>query len=95
MPEVKGETVPKKKFKQYRESQAIRLGYLHIDIAEVRTLPSPTGGEGKLYLFVAIDRTSKVCYAELHEQARRATACDFLRAVIEAFPGQVANVVGW
>lgn len=42
--------------------------------------------EGKLYLFVAIDRTSKVCYAELHEQAKRATAVDFLRAVIEAFP---------
>lgn len=29
------------------------IGYLHIDIAQVRT------AEGKLYLFVAIDRTSK------------------------------------
>ena len=81
LPEIKGEAAPKKKFKQYP------IGYLHIDIAEVRT------EEGKLYLFVAIDRTSKVCYAELHEQARRATACDFLRAVIDAFPYQIHTIL--
>jgi hypothetical protein len=38
---------PKKKFKQYP------IGYFHIDIAEVRT------AEGKLYLYVALDRASK------------------------------------
>jgi transposase-like protein len=37
----------KRKFKTYP------IGYFHIDIAEVRT------AEGRLYLFVAIDRTSK------------------------------------
>jgi hypothetical protein len=36
----------KRKFKAYP------IGYFHIDIAELRT------AEGKLYLFVAIDRTS-------------------------------------
>ncbi|MBL3285180.1 IS481 family transposase domain protein [Rickettsiales endosymbiont of Paramecium tredecaurelia] len=45
----------KKKFKQYP------IGYFHIDIAEVRT------AEGKLYLYVAIDRTSKFSDAELHK----------------------------
>lgn len=45
--EVEQSQIAKKKFKQYS------IGYFHIDIAEVRT------EEGKLYLFVAIDRTSK------------------------------------
>jgi hypothetical protein len=39
------------------------IGYSHIDIAEVGT------EEGKLSLFVAIDRTSKFAYAELHTEA--------------------------
>ena len=32
----------------------------HVDIAEVQT------AEGKLFLFVAIDRTSKFAFVELH-----------------------------
>src|ERR1700726_1672313 len=47
LPQVEGDTPDKQKFKAYP------IGYFHIDIAEVRT------EEGKLYLFVAIDRTSK------------------------------------
>jgi hypothetical protein len=38
------------------------IGYFHIDIADVRT------EEGKLHLFVAIDRTSKFAFAQLHER---------------------------
>jgi hypothetical protein len=54
-----GDKPAKRKFKSYP------IGYSHLDIAEVRT------EEGKLYLFVAIDRTSKFAYAELHEKANR------------------------
>ena len=57
LPEVEGDKLRKRKFKAYP------IGYFHIDIAEVRT------AEGKLYLFVAIDRTSKFAFAELHEKA--------------------------
>ena len=81
LPEVEGDRPKRKAFKEYP------VGYVHIDFAEVRT------EEGKLYLFVAIDRTSKVCYAELHEQAKRATAVGFLRAVIEAFPYELHTVL--
>jgi len=49
----------KRKFKSYP------IGYFHIDIAEVRT------AEGRLDLLVAIDRTSKFAYTELHEKATR------------------------
>ena len=38
------------------------------------------------YLFVAIDRTSKVCYADLHERAKQSTAAAFLESAIEACP---------
>src|SRR5881227_2476999 len=48
LPHVENESAEKRKFKAYP------IGYFHIDIAEVRT------AEGKLYLFVAIDRTSKI-----------------------------------
>jgi transposase InsO family protein len=57
----------------YRRSRAISppkshssaiQSLFHIDIAEVRT------EEGKLYLFVAIDRTSKFAFAHLHKAAK-------------------------
>ena len=57
LPEVEGDKPDRRKFKAYP------IGYFHIDIAEVRT------EEGRLYLFVAIDRTSKFAFVELHEKA--------------------------
>jgi hypothetical protein len=60
LPEVPGDTPKKKQFKR------CLIGYFHIDIAEVRA------EEGKLCLFVAIDRTSKFPYAELHPSATKA-----------------------
>ena len=49
-------------------SNDIPIGYFHIDIAEVMT------EEGKLHLFVAVDRTSKFAFAQLHEAANVRTA---------------------
>jgi hypothetical protein len=73
--------VTKKKFKSYP------IGYFHLDITDVRT------EEGKLYLFVAIDRTSKFAYAELHEKANRWTATDFLKALIKVVPYKIHAVL--
>jgi transposase InsO family protein len=81
LPETEGDKPSKKKFKAYP------IGYFHIDIAEVRT------EEGKLYLFVAIDRTSKFAYAELHGKAKRQTASDFLKALIKAVPYKIHTVL--
>ncbi len=66
LPDVEDGKGIKCKFKTYP------IGYFHIDIAEVRT------AMGRLYLFVAIDRTSKFAFTELHEKARgalRPTSC--------------------
>jgi transposase InsO family protein len=81
LPEVTGDKPAKKKFKAYP------IGYFHIDIAEVHT------EEGRLYLFVAIDRTSKFAFAQLHEKATRQVAADFLRALIAAAPYKVHTVL--
>ncbi len=79
LPETKGE--PKKRFKSYP------IGYFHIDIAEVRT------EEGKLNLFVAIDRTSKFAFVRLEERASTKTATAFLDALVEAVPYQIHTVL--
>jgi transposase InsO family protein len=81
LPETEGNKPAKKRFKPYP------IGYFHIDIAEVRT------EQGKLYLFVAIDRTSKFAFAELHEKATRRIAGDFLRHLIAAVPYRVHTVL--
>jgi transposase InsO family protein len=81
LPEVTGAKPERKKFKTYP------IGYLHVDIAEVRI------EQGKLYLFVAIDRTSQFAFAQLHEKATRRIAADFLRALIAAVPYTVHTVL--
>jgi transposase InsO family protein len=48
---------------------------------------------GRLYLFVAIDRTSKFAFAELHATATRRVAGDFLRHLIAAVPYRVHTVL--
>ena len=59
---------------------------LHIDIAEVQTT------EGKLYLFVGIDRTAKFAVAQRVATADRRTAWEFLQHMLEAVPYQVRTV---
>jgi transposase InsO family protein len=80
LPEVEG-SKPKKKFKVYP------IGYFHIDIAEVWT------EEGKLYMLVAVDRTSKFAFAELHERITRRDAGNFLRRLIDAVPYRIHTVL--
>jgi transposase InsO family protein len=81
LPEVEGSKPTKAKFKTYP------IGFFHIDIAEVQT------AEGKLRLFVAIDRTSKFAFAKLEESANIHTAAAFLKALIEAVPYRVHTVL--
>ena len=81
LPDTEGDKPAKKAFKTYP------IGFFHIDIAEVQT------AQGKLYLFVAIDRTSKFAFAKLAEKANRMTASAFLTALIEAVPYKIHTVL--
>jgi hypothetical protein len=94
LPEVEGCSKPgRKKFERYP------IGYFHVDLAEVRT------AEGKLYLFVAIDRTSKFAFAELVERADMPTVARcraYSRSAIRAFMNRsrtirrsMATLRGW
>jgi hypothetical protein len=49
--------------------------------------------QGKLYMFVAIDRTSKFAFVELHENSKTATSRDFLLRLIEAVPYKIHTVL--
>jgi hypothetical protein len=81
LPDLEGDKPAKKKFKSYP------IGFFHIDIAEVRT------GEGKLYLFVAIDRTLKFAVARLCEEATRRSACQFLEQVLIVVPYKLHTIL--
>jgi transposase InsO family protein len=81
LPEVEGDKPGKKAFKPYP------IGYFHIDIAEVQT------AEGKLHLFVAVDRTSKFAFIQLCESATRVTASAFLEALVAAVPYRIHTVL--
>jgi transposase InsO family protein len=77
LPQMEGDKEPRRTFKTYP------IGFFHIDIAEVQT------AQGKLYLFVAIDRTSKFAVAQLVHKANTQTARAFLEALVAAVPYRV------
>ena len=81
LPDVEGDKPKRQRFKRYP------IGFFHIDIAELQT------AEGKLYVFVAIDRTSKFAFAKLVEKAGKMAAAQFLRDLIAATPYRLHTVL--
>jgi transposase InsO family protein len=81
LPDIEGDKPVRKKFKAYP------IGFFHIDIAEVQT------AEGKLYLFVAVDRTSKFAFVQVARKTGRTFASAFLTALIEAVPYKIHTVL--
>ena len=81
LPDIEGDKPKRQKFKRYA------IGFFHIDIAEVQT------AEGKLYLFVGIDRTAKFAVAQLVATADRKTAWEFLQHMLEAVPYRVHTIL--
>src|ERR1700675_1628360 len=58
----------RKRFKTYE------IGYVHIDSSELRH------ADGKLIMFLAIDRVSKFTYVEFRDNAGKMNGADFLRS---------------
>ena len=63
------------------------MGYVHIDIAELRL------AQGKLNMFLAIDRVSKFTYVEFRDDMGKMNGADFLRGAIQAFPYRIHTVL--
>ncbi len=81
LPKAKKEEKEKKKFKPYPP------GYVHVDITQVYT------EEGRLYLFVGIDRTTKFCFVKLYQNQTDATAVAFLNEMYKAFPNRIRIIL--
>ena len=63
------------------------IGYVHVDICELRL------AEGKLNMFLAIDRVSKFTYVEFHENAGKMNGAAFLANVVKVFPYKIHTVL--
>ncbi|CAX22791.1 transposase of ISMdi4, IS481 family [Methylorubrum extorquens DM4] len=81
LPDVDGDKPKRSRFKAYP------IGYFHIDIAQVST------EQGKLHLFVAIDRTSKFAFVQLHGRATQRIAAAFLHDLVAAVPYTIHTVL--
>jgi len=81
LPDVDRDKPKRSRFKAYP------IGYFHIDIAQVST------EQGKLHLFVAIDRTSKFAFVQLHEKATQRIAAAFLHDLVAAVPHTIHTVL--
>ena len=79
--DVSGDKPNREKFKRYP------IGFFHIGIAEVQT------AEGKLYLSVRIDRTSKFSVTQLVDKADRKTAWEFLEHLLKAVPYRIHTIL--
>lgn len=47
--------------------------------------------DGKLYMFMAIDRVTKFAFARIEQKANRRTASAFLEALIAAVPYKILH----
>jgi transposase InsO family protein len=63
------------------------IGYVHIDVCELRL------SEGKLFLFLAIDRVSKFVHVAFYDANTKLNGAAFLREVVAAFPYQIHTVL--
>jgi transposase-like protein len=71
-----------KKFKEYEP------GYLHIDVTYL-----PKFDKQKYYLFVAIDRATRLLYYKVYENKSSANAVKFLKECKEYFPFYITHIL--
>jgi transposase InsO family protein len=64
-----------------------RIGYVHIDVCELRL------AQGKLFLFLAIDRVSKFAHVAFLDANTKMNGAAFLRQVVAAFPYRLHTVL--
>jgi transposase InsO family protein len=63
------------------------IGYVHIDVRELRL------AQGKLFLFLAIDRVSKFAHVAFLDANTKLDGAAFLRQVVAAFPYRLHTVL--
>jgi hypothetical protein len=81
LPDVEGNKSKRERFKRYP------IDFFYINIAEVQT------AQGKIYLFVGIDRTSKFAVTQLIHTADLRTAWEFLEHLLKAVPYRIHTIL--
>jgi hypothetical protein len=72
---------------QPRRFKTYEIGYVRIDSCELRH------ADGKLVMFLTIDRVSKFTYVEFHDGAGKMEGSAFLKAVVEVFSCKIHTVL--
>ena len=75
------------KFKEYE------LGFVHLDVKHLPKLRTADGEWRKRFLFVAIDRRSRLVHLAVKDDETEASARAFLEAALTALPFQVTHVL--
>jgi hypothetical protein len=70
-----------------RGSRPTRSTNVHIDSCELRH------ADGKLVMFLAIDRVSKFTYVQFHDSAGKMEGSAFLNVVVEVFPYKIHTLL--
>ncbi len=81
LPDIGGDKPKRQRFERYS------IGSFHIDITGVQT------AEGKLYLFVGIDRTSKFAVTQVVDKADRRTVWELPEHSLKAVPYRVHRIL--
>ena len=81
LPKTEENTSKRKRFAE------TKIGYVHIDPCELRL------AEGKLHMFLAIDRVSKFTHVAFYDAATKMNGAAFLREVIAVFPYAIHTVL--
>jgi len=76
------EEIKQTSFKEYD------IGYVHIDI---KYLPKINGK--RTYLYVAIDRASRVVFIDIYDDKTAESANSFLESVIDYFPFEITKIL--
>jgi transposase-like protein len=80
--------VPQEKKEQAKKFKEYKPGYLHIDVTYLPTLNGL-----KSYLFVAIDRATRLMYFKQYDQKTAINTEDFMQECIDFFAFEITHVL--
>lgn len=81
-------TVPQEKKEKAKKFKEYEPGFLHLDV----TYLPPFGGQ-KYYLFVAIDRATRVVFYDIYEAKTAKNTQDFVQKCVDFFPFTITHIL--
>ena len=85
--------VPQRPIKGTGQFRDYDLGFIHVDIKQLPKLQTADGERRKRYLYVAIDRCSRLVHLAVKDDMTTKSATDFLREAAAAFPFRITHVL--